>query len=65
MGCQLFRHMCEEKDLLAKTCQPYIVEAAHVMHDAEMKYIDKMFEAGDIEGLKSYDLKQFIKKETK
>ena len=33
-----------------------------LMHDAEMKYIDKMFEMGDIEGLKSYDLKQFIKK---
>ena len=62
MGCRLFRHMCEEKDFLKKSCKPHIVEAAHVMHDAEMKYIDKMFEAGDIEGLKSYDLKQFIKK---
>ena len=62
MGCRLFRHMCEEKDFLKKSCKPHIVEAAHVMHDAEMKYIDKMFEAGDIEGMKSYDLKQFIKK---
>ena len=62
MGCRLYRHMCEEKDFLKDTCKPHIVEAAHIMHDAEMKYIDKMFEAGDIEGLKSYDLKQFIKK---
>ena len=62
MGCRLYRHMCEEKDFLKDTCKPHIVEAAHVMHDAEMKYIDKMFEAGDIEGMKSYDLKQFIKK---
>ena len=62
MGCRLFRHMCEEKDFLKEACKPHITEAAHVMHDAEMKYIDKMFEAGDIEGLKSYDLKQFIKK---
>ena len=62
MGCRLYRHMCEEKDFVKDTCKPHIVEAAHVMHDAEMKYIDKMFEAGDIEGLKSYDLKQFIKK---
>jgi len=62
MGCRLFRHMCEEKDFLKESCKPHIVEAAHVMHDAEMKYIDKMFEAGDIEGMKSYDLKQFIKK---
>jgi ribonucleoside-diphosphate reductase beta chain len=62
MGCRLYRHMCEEKDFLKESCKPHIVDAAHVMHDAEMKYIDKMFEAGDIEGLKSYDLKQFIKK---
>ena len=62
MGCRLFRHMCEEKDFLKETCKPHIIDAAHTMHDAEMKYIDKMFEAGDIEGLKSYDLKQFIKK---
>jgi len=62
MGCRLFRHMCEEKDFLKQACRPHILEAAHIMHDAEMKYIDKMFEAGDIEGLKSYDLKQFIKK---
>ena len=62
MGCRLYRHMCEEKDFLKQACRPHILEAAHVMHDAEMKYIDKMFEAGDIEGLKSYDLKQFIKK---
>ena len=62
MGCKLYRHMCKEKDFLKETCKPHIVEAAHIMHDAEMKYIDKMFEAGDIEGLKSYDLKQFIKK---
>jgi len=62
MGCRLFRHMCEEQHFLKESCKPHIVEAAHVMHDAEMKYIDKMFEAGDIEGLKSYNLKQFIKK---
>ena len=32
------------------------------MLKAEEKYIDKMFEQGDIENLKSYDLKQFIRK---
>ena len=64
MGCRLFRHMCEEKDFLKKSCKPHIVEAAHVMHDAEMKYIDKMFEMGDIENLKAYDLKQFVRKRT-
>ena len=32
------------------------------MVELEEKYIDKMFELGDIENLKSYDLKQFIRK---
>jgi ribonucleoside-diphosphate reductase beta chain len=30
----------------------------------EEKYIDKMFEMGDIENLKAYDLKQFVRKRT-
>jgi hypothetical protein len=34
------------------------------MVELEEKYIDKMFEMGDIEGMKSYDLKQFIRKES-
>ena len=59
MGCQLFRHMCEEdKDLLSK-CKEDILDAAKTMVDLEEKYIDKMFEMGDIEGMKAYDLKQF------
>ena len=32
------------------------------MLKAEEKYIDKMFEQGDIENLKAYNLKQFIRK---
>jgi len=62
MGCQLFRHMCEEDVRLLEHCREDIINAAEAMHDAEMNYIDKMFEMGDIENLKSYDLKQFIKK---
>ena len=31
----------------------------------ENKYIDKMFEAGDIEGISANDLKHFIRKENK
>jgi len=62
MGCQLFRHMCQEKDFVKESCKDHIIDAAHTMHDAEMKYIDKMFEMGDVEGISSYDLKQFIKK---
>jgi ribonucleoside-diphosphate reductase beta chain len=62
MGCQLFRHMCKEMPNLLEDCRDDVVNAAKAMLDAEEKYIDKMFERGDIENLKSYDLKQFIRK---
>jgi len=62
MGCQLFRHMCEEDPKLLNTCKTEIFDAAKTILDAEERYIDKMFELGDIENLKSYDLKQFIRK---
>ena len=64
MGCQLFRHMCEEIPNLKEDCKEDIYKAAKIMVDLEEKYIDKMFEMGDIENLKSYDLKQFIRKIT-
>ena len=64
MGCQLFRHMCEEIPDLKEDCKEDIYKAAKIMVDLEEKYIDKMFEMGDIENLKSYDLKQFIRKRT-
>ena len=62
MGCKLFRHMCEETKGLKEECYDHIIKAAETMLKAEEKYIDKMFEQGDIENLKSYDLKQFIRK---
>ena len=62
MGCQLFRHMCEEIPTLLNDCKEHVYEAASTMLEAEERYIDKMFEQGDIENLKSYDLKQFIRK---
>ena len=62
MGCRLFRHMCEEDDKLLDDCREDIIAAATAMLKAEEKYIDKMFEAGDIEGIKATDLKQFIRK---
>jgi ribonucleoside-diphosphate reductase beta chain len=61
MGCQLFRHMCEEDPNLLKQCKKDIIDAATTMLKAEENYIDKMFELGDIENLKAYDLKQFIR----
>jgi len=62
MGCQLFRHMCDEIPDLKEKCKDHVLEAADIMVDLELKYIDKMFEQGDIENLKKEDLKNFIKK---
>lgn len=62
MGCHLFRHMCSEIPNLQNDCYNDVIKAATAMLSAEEKYIDKMFELGDIENLKAYDLKQFIRK---
>jgi ribonucleoside-diphosphate reductase beta chain len=62
MGCKLFNHMCEESPNLLEECRDDVIAAAAAMLKAEEKYIDKMFELGDIENLKAYDLKQFIRK---
>ena len=62
MGCQLFRHMCEEYPELIDQVKPAVYEAAKVMLDLELNYIYKMFEMGDLENLKKEDLKHFIKR---
>ena len=62
MGCKLFRDMCNEIPNLKEDCQADVLEAAKAMVELEEKYIDKMFEMGDIENLKANDLKQFIRK---
>jgi len=64
MGCTLFRHMCDEIPTLLEDCKEDIYKAAKIMVELEEKYIDKMFEMGDIENLKSYDLKQFVRQRT-
>jgi ribonucleoside-diphosphate reductase beta chain len=64
MGCQLFRHMCQEDESLLEACREDILLAAKTMLVLEENYIDKMFEMGDIEGISSNDLKEFIKKRT-
>ena len=62
MGCQLFRHMCKENPNLLEDCRDDVITAAKTMLESEEKYIDKMFELGDIENLRAHDLKQFIRK---
>ena len=64
MGCTLFRHMCDEIPTLLEDCKEAIYVAAKLMMELEENYIDKMFEMGDIENLKAYDLKQFVRKRT-
>ena len=54
--------MCKEIPNLLEDCRKDVIKAASTMLEAEERYIDKMFEQGDIENLKSYDLKQFIRK---
>jgi ribonucleoside-diphosphate reductase beta chain len=64
MGCQLFRHMCEEYPELLETSRESIEEASRLIVDLELRFIDKMFEMGDLDNLKSSDLKEFIKART-
>ena len=64
MGCQLFRHMCDEYPELLEECKDSIEEAAKLIVELETKFIDKMFEMGDLENLKAEDLKEFIKERT-
>ena len=54
--------MCEEIPGLKAKAERDVLSAAATMLDAELKYIDKMFEMGDIENLKAKDLKNFIRK---
>ena len=60
MGCALYRHMCQEYPELKDEAKTSIENAAKYMVEMEMKFIDKMFEMGDLENLKSEDLKNFI-----
>lgn len=62
MGCRLFRHMCAEYPELKDDAKSDVEEAARLIVEMEHKYIDKIFEMGDLENLKKEDLKNFIMK---
>ena len=62
MGCRLFRQMCHETKGLKEDVEEKIQTAAKICIELEEKYIDKMFEMGDLENLTAFDLKQFIRK---
>ena len=48
MGCKLFRQMCHETPSLKKDVESKILDAATICIELEEKYIDKMFEIGDL-----------------
>jgi len=60
MGCQLFRHMCEEYPELIDEVKYDVEYAAKLIVEMEHNFIDKMFEMGDLENIKAEDLKNFI-----
>jgi ribonucleoside-diphosphate reductase beta chain len=62
MGCQLFRDMCNEYPTLLEDCKESIEEASRLIVQLETNFIDMIFEQGDLENLKSSDLKEFISK---
>jgi ribonucleoside-diphosphate reductase beta chain len=64
MGCQLFRQMCTEYPELHEDVKSDVLRAAELMVEMEHKFIDMIFEQGDLENLKANDLKQFILKRT-
>jgi ribonucleoside-diphosphate reductase beta chain len=64
MGCQLFRHMCQDYPELQEAVKSEVEEAARLIVKMESEFIDKMFEMGDLENLKKDDLKEFIKART-
>jgi ribonucleoside-diphosphate reductase beta chain len=64
MGCQLFKHMCEEYPEVKEQSKETIEAAARLIVQLETQFIDKMFEMGDLENLKAEDLKEFIKART-
>ena len=64
MGCQLFRHMCDEYPELLEDSRDALEKASKLIIELESKFIDKMFELGDLENLSKEDLKEFIKDRT-
>ena len=62
MGCQLFRHMCLEFPELKDEVEDKVKEAAMLIVEMEERYIDKVFEMGDLENITSAQLKSFIRK---
>ena len=57
-------NLCEEYPELLEQCRESIEEASKLIIELESRFIDKMFEMGDLENLEADDLKEFIKERT-
>lgn len=62
MGIALFNHLCEEYPELRDEVGGDVKDAALLLYERELYFIDKMFEKGDLSNLKKADLKAFIAK---
>ncbi|HEY5235496.1 MAG TPA: ribonucleotide-diphosphate reductase subunit beta [Rhabdochlamydiaceae bacterium] len=61
-GCWLFRTLIQEfPEIWTDELKKDIYDAARVTIELEDSFIDKVFELGDIEGLTSKDMKNFIR----
>jgi ribonucleoside-diphosphate reductase beta chain len=60
MGCLLFNELCNEYPNLRNEVAEEVIESSYIMKEMEHRFIDKIFEQGDLENLKSEDLKNFI-----
>lgn len=61
-GCWLFRTFIgENPDIWTDELKKEIYDAARLTVELEDKFIDKVFELGDVQGLTSKDLKAFIR----
>lgn len=61
-GCWLFRTLVQEyPEIFTDELKKDLYDAARLTVELEDNFIDKVFELGDIEGITSKDLKQFIR----
>ena len=55
------RHMCQEYPELKQEVYADVLQAAElIMRQMEHKFIDKIFEQGDLDNLKAQDLKRTL-----
>lgn len=59
-GCKLFRTLCEENDGLLDSVKDTVSEGIHLALENEFKYIDWIFENGDLESISKAQLKNFM-----